>query len=443
MTAVIATPSGAAAPRIVDIETATRPRRFAAVMVGCFVLLFGVTYLQRFGYVIDELTQIPASIGTTALALGIFYVSGLFTVSATRLMLFALASAAIILSLFVSLPLSFSIFSLLYLFILYTPYVFTCELDEEEYKAVLRLFQNLLLPLVVITFAQFATTMAGKTWFDPMDLLPQKMVLTGFNTHPPMGYGSPIIRPNGEFFLEPSFVSQWMALGVLIEVMFFRRWMRIALYAGAIVASLSGTGFMMLAFFLIWMAVAYRQWSLLAVGLVAAVGLFMLGDFVPVIGDLLSRATEFREEQSSSFMRFVGPIVAIGDSLGDSLQNWLGGLGPGAAKQLDFGSYVMNPFVVSKLMIEEGLIGCIPFVAFATYCFFSRPFRAPLAGALYLMYMVLSGSLQQPHTVYLFLALSVFFVPRRQEGDAPGAALPSGVHPMAPYPAKPYAARPA
>jgi hypothetical protein len=437
MTAAIAVPPGAAAPRIVDIESASRPKRFAVVMFGCFVALFGVMYLQRLGYVIDELTQIPACIGTTALALGIFYVSGLFTISATRLMLFAFAAAAIIFSLFVSLPLTFSLFSLLYLFILYAPYVFTCELDEEEYKSVLRLFQNLLLPVVFITYAQFAMTMVGKTWFDPMDLLPQKIVLSGFNTHPPMGYGSPIIRPNGEFFLEPSFVSQFMALGVLIEVMFFRRWIRMALYGGAIVASLAGTGFMMLGFFLIWTAVAYRRWSALAAGIVALVGLFMLGDFVPVIGDLLGRATEFRAEQSSAFMRFVGPIMAIGDSLGDSLQNWLGGLGPGSAKQLDFGSYVMNPFVVSKLMIEVGLTGCVAFVAFVTYCFFSRPFRAPLAGALYLMYMVLSGSLQQPHTVYLFLPLSILFVPRRQDQATPGSVLPAGFYPAGkPYPAR-------
>ncbi|HYZ62737.1 MAG TPA: hypothetical protein VE650_09805, partial [Acetobacteraceae bacterium] len=152
---------------------------------------------------------------------------------------------------------------------------------------------------------------------------------------------------------------------------------------------------------------------------------------VPVIGDLLSRATEFRAEQSSAFMRFIAPIMAIGDSLGDSLQNWLGGLGPGTAKQLDFGSYVMNPFVVAKLMIEVGLIGCVPFLVFASYCFFSRPFRAPLAGALFLMYMVLSGSLQQPHTVYLFLPLSILFVPRRQS-EPVGEALPEV------FAAKPY-----
>jgi hypothetical protein len=422
----LAAPLGSGMQTVAQIESATRPQRFAIVLLGCFVALFGVTYLQRIGYVIDALTQIPICIGTTALSLALFYVSGLFQVSATRLMLFAAASAGIILSVFVALPLTFSAFSLFYLFVLYSPYVFVCQLDDEEYKAVLRLFQTMMIPLVLVTMAQFAMTMTGHGWWDFMEAtLPQKMVLQGFNTHPPMSYGSPIIRPNGQFFLEPSFVSQFMGLSLLIELIYFRRWTRMGLYGVGMICSLSGTGFMMIGFYFAWMVIAQRQWTMLLVALVSVVGLIMLGEYVPVIGDLLSRATEFKAEQSSAFMRFVGPILAIGDALGDSLQLWLGGLGPGAAKQLDFGSYVMNPFVVSKLMIEEGLIGCVPFVIFATYCFFSRSFSRPLAGVLFFMYMVLSGSLQQPHTVYLFLPLSIFFIPRPEEATEPApVALP-------------------
>jgi hypothetical protein len=46
------------------------------------------------------------------------------------------------------------------------------------------------------------------------------------------------------------------------------------------------------------------------------------------------------------------------------------------------------------------------------------------------MYMALSGSLQQPHTVYLFLPLSIWFIPRRTEpAPAPvsrGGDMPAG-----------------
>ena len=42
-----------------------------------------------------------------------------------------------------------------------------------------------------------------------------------------------------------------------------------------------------------------------------------------------------------------------------------------------------------------------------------QPFAAPrsrvLAGALFVMYLFLSGSLLQPHTIYLFYVLSILF----------------------------------
>jgi hypothetical protein len=54
------------------------------------------------------------------------------------------------------------------------------------------------------------------------------------------------------------------------------------------------------------------------------VRLLTLGDYVPVIGDLLSRAGEFRAEQSSSDLRFVGPLVGIGVALGKNARASVG-----------------------------------------------------------------------------------------------------------------------
>jgi hypothetical protein len=196
-------------------------------------------------------------------------------------------------------------------------------------------------------------------------------------------------------------------------MIYFRRYWRMALYAGAILASLSGTGVVMLLLFATYIMISRRQWTLIALACVAAVAVFLLRD-IAIVQNLLGRATEYRTEWSSAFIRFVGPVTAIGDSLGNDFLAWLGGVGPGQAKELSFEGYVINPFVLSKLIIEYGIIGAIPFVVFITYCFFTRNFSQPLVAALYLMYMVLSGSLQQPHTVYLFLILCILFAPRRE-----------------------------
>jgi hypothetical protein len=391
----------------------TRAARFALVLAGCFIGFLGVTYLQRIGYVVDRTSQVPISVLTTGLALALFYCSGLFWVSVKRLTLCVAAFAALILAFEIGLPLRFSLLSLFFLFVLYMPYVFLCELTEEEYKRVLGVFQKMMVPIALVAVAQFALTMTGRGWWDFLYLLPEKIVLTGYNTHPPMGYGSPIIRANGEFFLEPSFISQFMALGILIDILYFGVGWRVALFAGGMLGSLSGTGFILLAIVAAYVMVTRQQWGLLAVGIAAVVALFLLRD-APVIGDLIGRLGEFQSEESSSFVRFIAPFRAIPDALGNDLLPWFAGVGPGMSKEISFGGYVVNPFAISKLIIENGLIGAIPFIVFVTYCFFARTFSKPIATALYLMYMVLSGSLQQPHTVYLFLFISILFAPRHE-----------------------------
>src|SRR5690349_20188574 len=117
----LAAPFAPGLKTVAEIESATRKQRFAMVLTGVLIALFGATYMQRIGWVIDELSQIPICILTTALSFALFYVSGLFHVSATRLMLFAAAAAGIILAIFVALPLGFSVFSLFYLVVLYAP----------------------------------------------------------------------------------------------------------------------------------------------------------------------------------------------------------------------------------------------------------------------------------------------------------------------------------
>lgn len=393
-------------------------RGFAYVYLGCAVALLGVTYLERFGLVLDDRSEAPLSILTTGLALVFFFLSGRFWIDKARLALFCLAFVAVLASVFVALPLNYSTFSLLYLFVLYTPFVFIAELEREEYVAIVEIYQKLMIPLAVIAIVQLAMTMTGHVWWDFMDDLPRKFVLIGYNTHPPKAYGSPIIRANGEFFLEPSFLSQFMALGIILDLVYAerRRWWRMALFAAAIIASLSGTGVAMLIFFGLYAVLAQRRWELLLAMILAGAAIYLLRD-QPLISDFLGRVDEFDTEHSSAFIRFVAPFAAIPDALGSRFIHWLGGIGLGEAKTIDLGGYVANPFVVSKLMIETGLIGCLPFVGFVTYAFFARTFSRAVTATLFLMYMLLSGSLQQPHTVYLFLILTILFVPPLEEGQ--------------------------
>src|SRR3954467_9368061 len=86
--ATLAAPLAPRMQTVAQIESATRPQRFSIVLVGCFIVLFGVTYLQRIGYVMDETSQVSLSMSLPAISYPLFYVSGLVQVSATRLMLY-------------------------------------------------------------------------------------------------------------------------------------------------------------------------------------------------------------------------------------------------------------------------------------------------------------------------------------------------------------------
>ena len=72
--------------------------------------------------------------------------------------------------------------------------------------------------------------------------LPENVTVSGYNSLIPLYWDSPVYKSNGVFFLEPSFLSQYMAVAIILELLFFSNWKRVVLYAAAMFASFSGTG---------------------------------------------------------------------------------------------------------------------------------------------------------------------------------------------------------
>jgi hypothetical protein len=381
---------------------------------GIAIALFGVIYGQRLGWVINpDLTapqQVPLCIATTYVAIFLFIIGDVIRIDATRLSLFCVTTAIMIVTTLSQIK--FSTFSFFYLLILYAPFIFVVPANQTRYLEVLNLYQKFIAPVACIALLQFGLRIAGLGSTDLLSqIVPQKFVLMGYNTYAVLDYNLKFGRSNGIFFLEPSFISQFMALGILIEWLYFRRYYLMALYAGAIAGSLSGTGILMLIVVGGIVLVQRKQFWIVIVGIAAYATLKFLSEYSEILHYFLGRTDEFGSEGSSAYIRFVGPFIAIPDALGNNFVDWMTGFGPGNAKQLVFFGYAINPFVFSKLMLEYGVLGTIPFMIYTGYCILARRFSVPLTVAMFMIYNILSGSLQQPHTIFLVWLIGCVFVP--------------------------------
>jgi hypothetical protein len=76
--------------------------------------------------------------------------------------------------------------------------------------------------------------------------VPAQFLAQGYNTSFPMEYGSSIVKANAFVFLEPSFLSQFLALALVVGVIVrVRSWQLLVLALG-MASTLSGTGILLL-----------------------------------------------------------------------------------------------------------------------------------------------------------------------------------------------------
>ncbi|HEY0521813.1 MAG TPA: hypothetical protein VGD08_00385 [Stellaceae bacterium] len=412
-------------------------RHVALRHAGMLVLLVAVTFGQRLCFPFGSF-QIPLSVPAAYFAAFLFLLSGEGRFGAASLMLYALSVAGLITTLFFD-KAYISPFSLFYLIGLYAVYVVSVDLPREEWLRYLRIYQTLMVVLAVIALLQFAGQFAGvDTAWSLFAKLPQRFVLAGYNTRPTLSYGSTFLKANAEFFLEPSFVSQYMAVAIILELLFFSNWKRMVLYGAAIFASFSGTGMLLLALFAVVSAVKARRYELFYALPVLLVFVWIFRDN-PYVAAITGRVGEFEYNQSSAAMRFIGPNQILFSVLGTDFSTFLVGKGPGAVDrlvELRVGIESNYP-AIHKLLLEYGVIGTLPFLGFLLHAFFAGARSRILAAALFMMYAILSGSLLQPHTIYLFYALSIALPARPVERlRAHTPAFPAAPPPSSYYPAR-------
>jgi hypothetical protein len=270
---------------------------------------------------------------------------------------------------------------------------FGVAVDEGAF---FRRVNGLFAVVAVAGIAQFFLQFIGVRLFAFGDLLPERILYeAGYNLKIPVGIGD-ILKSNGFFLVEPSVLSQFMALALIIEVLNFRRLIYLCAFAGALVLSFSGTGWIVLGAFLVTagLRLGRRGFVVALVAVLvlgAAAGLLWLAapDFFAAFAD---RFNEISQPGTSGNMRFVTPFRLVGDVLARVPSALISGIGAGVSERISM-PYAYDVNTPIKIMLEYGLPLLIVYVAL--FCVARRTVLQSALLAPCLVLVLLTGGYQQ------------------------------------------------
>jgi hypothetical protein len=233
---------------------------------------------------------------------------------------------------------------------------------DDQYKATLQNFQLLVLILSWLAILQFLAHFI----INPSRLVMFFGLVPNLN-HP--GESVEIgVKSNGIFLTEASTLSQIAALGIIVEILEFRRPRCLLVLTLAFLLAYSGTGSSILLLGLPLAALVNPKAQLPAmIATLFALVLFATG-FIH-LSMFTSRLDEFQDPGTSGFMRFTSSFWQAADYFKTaSLQELFFGNGPGYGFIRDARFYDTTSMPWLKLLLEYGALGTFVLPCFFTYC---------------------------------------------------------------------------
>lgn len=387
------------------MSTGRRRARDGAVGVVAF---FAIEFA---GLVLLQKLAVPAGGAPISLLIPLLYAGlgvGVFAfklgVSLARVAAFGLFLLVAVMSqLLVGAP--FSIPSFLLLLVLYFPLVFLWRIPADTYRRVINCFQNVMALAAVMVFLQLASQfifgMGATLNIEPF--VPKALLMPGYIYSVPIHFGASFIRPNGFFFLEPSYVSMFLASALILELTEFSRPLRIGLYAGALIGCLGATGWVMMAFAAPGILRRLSPRMLLVVLILVGIG--AMAAIAAGGGELVAaRFSELSKPGSSGSERLVAPLKELGALCADPERLFTGS---GAGNMVLFQS---SPWPLTKLFSEYGALTALAYLLLLVTAIWRAPNRI-LAFSLFIVINFTGGYLLNPVTASLVTLL--LSLPRR------------------------------
>lgn len=277
-----------------------------------------------------------------------------------------------------------------------------------------RIINDCLVVVAVAGVVEFALQFVGIRLFSFRGIISGNLLIEDlFAVATPMDNG--MLRANGFFLVEPSVFSQFMAIAITIETLYFRRtkWM-LAFFAG-LITSVSGTGWMVLAVAVLQAAISAGRRGILMgamVSIAATAALILVWLAAPGFFDsFFDRIVEFRMQGTSGNERFVTPFLVLQAVLDDAPRTIFTGIGPGASEAVlvPFKYVIDTPI---KVLMEYGIFGLTLYLALFL-C--ARRTRRQFAMVGPLLFMLLFAGGYQIFTPVLFSVLLMLTVANLRE----------------------------
>jgi hypothetical protein len=323
-------------------------------------------YTQIIGAVFLQKIAIPTG-SDTPLFLGLFIMLGATAIGAlshrlaidkTRFALYLLLAGGMALTQIIG-GYEFSLLSLLLLLIIHLPYIFTLKRSTREPGVELRYFQTVMAILAVLGIVQFGLQFAigWKLAFFMDTQLPAQLIMTGYNNLNTIKAGSGIYKSNGLFMLEPAMFCQFLAISIIIEAVYFKRLIWVALYCLGLITTFSGTGLVILSLLLPAYLLQKRKYKVIFTLLIMVLALIIAAPFIG-LDSYVGRINEFSNHHTSGFARFLSVFLMIYDFILPQADTLLLGMGAGSSKEVQLHvDYLVHLPSWGKIWFEYGLIG--------------------------------------------------------------------------------------
>ncbi|WP_428485840.1 hypothetical protein [Rhodopila sp.] len=364
--------------------------------------LFSVLFLQKLALGSGTF-QINAPLLVMTAGIGWMAITRRINFSVPRLATYLIFVGVCLISQVISGAGAGSMPSFLELMLIYAAMTITTDLSEADYQRCLldRFVKFMILPALIVLIQYGFQKLTGGP--DPLSMdrmLPKSVLLQGFYYSAPYPvWTSSFTRPNGFFFLEPSFISMFTASAAICELSYLRRPLLIGLMMLATVLSFGGTGMTMLVVAAPFLLARENPRIVLLLVTVLVVGL-VVASMMDVPLPLISRLNELDNGKASGSERMLTPAVRLFALLLDP-HYLLTGTGSGST-----GAEDGSPWPMLKLTNEYGLLTMVAFVVFFITAIRSRG-NMPLKAAISVVYHFTGGYLFDMEMVYFLMLLSM------------------------------------
>ena len=309
----------------------------------------------------------------------------------------------------------------LYQFLLLTSFATVTFAEPVEERRFCREVNRWFAVVAVAGVLQFLLQFVGLKVFAFTGIFPDSILFEfGYNSAIPTGIGDSL-KSNGLFLVEPSVFSQFMALALIIEVLALRRVAFLAMFTTGFLMSFAGTGWIVLASFVLAAALALGWRGIAIAGGILVVGTAVMGavlTLAPDVGSTLGqRMNELSLPQTSGHLRFITPFWAMSDALAIEPSAIFVGVGSGVSEHMPL-AYDYNVNTPIKIGLEYGFPALVAYVLLFVLGPKSTVQRAIVVPVLVVCFV--TGAYQQFPPV-LFLVLLLVSVARLRPDQAPAS----------------------